>query len=110
MSCIEELRDLLAAATARPWAVVDFDGITIVGEGLLAEVRGHRVDADARLITAAVNALPLLLAVVEAAREMPRRHSLCVVPFSCVDCDPWHELHRTLRALDALDGAGGEGT
>ena len=66
---IHALRALLEAATPRPWSegragncsVVHFDGDDVRGVAAVANVH------NAALICAAVNALPALLAVYEAA-------------------------------------------
>ena len=103
MSEIERLRALLTEGTARPWhihrpAPDECD----LGEGLY--VRGTE-DApvafassgqlsDAALIAAAVNALPALLDVAEAATAEHRSHR---VPGMTI-CD-------VCAALDRLDGA-----
>jgi hypothetical protein len=65
---IADLRDLLAAATPGPWIVGVFHGC-IFGPNYVAvadTVDGHV--ADAAIIVAAINALPALLDIAEAAR------------------------------------------
>lgn len=70
---VESLRRLLASATPRPWTT---EKPSLCGEvGIRSAQRTDGVgiawngQADAALIVAAVNALPALLAAVEAARE-----------------------------------------
>lgn len=78
-NALAELRSLLAAATPGPWrwywsqnrAFVESDTRTVV-EVFDADPEVHggiEHEADAALIVAAVNALPALIAVAEAAEE-----------------------------------------
>jgi hypothetical protein len=115
------LRRLLAEATPRPWGRSsendelvsassrthpDMNTVVCYGEGDQEGI------ADAALIVAAVNALPALLAVVDAAEraedEMNREHAGCDVAQRCFDVGHSEVRHRLRRALDALarlDGA-----
>jgi len=70
----DNLRTLLAAATPGPWRA---DGIGVEGYPLVS-LEAHKEpgtfsDPDAALIVAAVNALPLMLDVIEAARAVIAR-------------------------------------
>lgn len=80
MSTISKLRAQLAGATARPWRVDPNDVSIHSGDMKVADIRGWgwlqkkpngaaEMDANAELIASAVNALPKLLAVAEAAGE-----------------------------------------
>ena len=115
---IAELRRLLAEATPGPW-LADYSGdvlpaayaddelgctILIAGESLRAT--RQRQEADVAVVTAAVNALPALLDVAEAARAMDRDfpdHTCNVdllygVPCTC-DRDGRDKRHNALRAF-----------
>ena len=74
MNALERLKELEAKATPGPWESVDFgvhsERVAIAGRGFLVNdevdsVYCHQSDAD--LIAEMRNALPKLLAVVEAA-------------------------------------------
>jgi hypothetical protein len=78
VTIIERLRALLAEATPGPWAWTETGGPFALVMGPdgdeLVHVRmnlglGSNPDRDAALIAAAVNALPALLDVAEAARD-----------------------------------------
>ena len=78
---IEELKRLLSEATPErptPWAVeVDGDDLAYIDDQRGANVSLiHDYPHVAALITAAVNALPQLLAVVEVARQAAERGDL----------------------------------
>jgi hypothetical protein len=108
MSEIERLRALLAEGTPGPWRRRCWPSPTRMVEIIAAEKppivpwsgfddssrtkKGH--DANAALIAAAVNAMPALLDVAEAAAVEHRSHR---VPGMTI-CD-------TCAALDRLDGA-----
>lgn len=78
MSKIDELRGLVERATRGPW--VEREALKATAGGIRTErdifgAGGDRVllnlsEADRLLIVAAVNALPALLAVAEAARKV----------------------------------------
>jgi hypothetical protein len=99
---IERLRELLARATPGPWKSQDHqhqaDLMTWYSvekangmRGQVARVMSHvRGKADAALIVAAVNALPALLDVCEAAQAFR------------VSGVPHHAWVRLWNALDAL--------
>lgn len=74
MSGVERLRELLAEATGRPWRVRTPGGFrwaqVIAGDAEDDPVAGGLNDDDAALIVAAVNALPSLLAVYDAAETV----------------------------------------
>jgi hypothetical protein len=80
MTPTHHLRQLLAEATPGPWHSREYtNGDTLVVEigdamFVLAQpnVRDVPASADAALIVAAVNALPALLAIAEAAQEVLR--------------------------------------
>lgn len=87
---LDRLEQLLAAATPRPWnyewndrddheAGIDIMAAPPNGRVALVELShfGESTHADAELIAAAVNALPDLLAVVEAAEFLRRDNPVC---------------------------------
>jgi hypothetical protein len=84
----EELRRLLSEATPGPWHIGkdSLEDLVCSPSGALIAETGLRIPEDATLIAAAVNALPALLAVVEAAQEI----------------DVSYSDARLLAALDAL--------
>jgi hypothetical protein len=96
----DELRRLLDEATPRPWGQsVSGWYIDAAGGVAIADVHGISDQAlsNAALIAAAVNALPALLAVVEAAQEFRDEYA---------GYDDGAEARRKLfDALDALDKA-----
>ena len=106
---IDELRRLLAEATPGPWETDEFDPGTVTvlqsspkTEALcvadLADGATDRPDANAALIVAAVNALPALLRVAEAAAVV------CDPMVEGAGGDRWWEEHAALRdALNALE-------
>ncbi|MEC3912356.1 DUF551 domain-containing protein [Sphingobium sp. CR2-8] len=73
---IAELRELLALATPRPWEYLNTSG-TIVQKidrlttYVIAEMQTSNETIDAKLIAAAINALPALLDRVEAGEWRP---------------------------------------
>jgi hypothetical protein len=96
---IDELRRLEAAATPRPWHVADGARYVTTKPDEAGKViaRGNANGVEnAALIAATRNALPLLLDVVEAAREY--RYYPANVPFWKLD-----------KALTALDGVASTG-
>lgn len=116
-SLLERLRSLSEQATPRPWTQgtdTTPDGWTDIGPVILADdvvlfdaspVDGAIVlrDEDAALIVAAVNALPRLLAVVEAAATvhypLDEGHHVC----ACRNEDNCNEPCPELAALAALE-------
>jgi hypothetical protein len=70
MTDIQQLRDLLAAATPGPWIVNDDDTISLASGEKAAWRQAHR--ANCALIVAAVNALPDLLDEVNRLRVAVR--------------------------------------
>lgn len=74
MTDLEPLKAALAAATPGPWVNGSHNEHGVVRSpehGLIAQCGPYgKQDADARLIVAAVNALPALIAEVEALREV----------------------------------------
>lgn len=117
---IARLRELLKAGTPGPWAYVfDGDGYALTDSpdvprgrmtpdpSRVVQIGETHDEPDAALIAAAINALPALLDVVEAANEA---HN-CVdhVDNCCRDwCDPCRcgaeSQDRLRRALDAMRG------
>lgn len=102
MATASKLRALLAAATPGPWYTSDnydvgeFAGYVYAPN---ATVATDATDTDAALIVAAINALPRLLDVVEAAEDAV--DARC----SCAACDEAQPFMVHLRdALDALEG------
>jgi len=117
MTTVERLRALLAEATPGPWRLDERIGIVAVyagplrnclaGEEFVHSANGTWVGdpghwemdpqrvATATLIIEAVNALPALLDVVEAAAEMRRLRAVFRTPSPT-------DLY---AALDRLDGA-----
>ncbi len=98
----ERLRALLKEATPGPWFMPDrgpardFDKAWIAGVDWDGKTHLARADYnDAELIAAAVNALPLLLDVVDAARDAYK-----------VGNKVGREEVALGSALEALDGAG----
>jgi hypothetical protein len=73
MSVLDELEGLLREATAKPWMVNDWNDV-IGSDGNKAGTTwmSDRGDENARLIVAAVNALPALLDEIEALRAASR--------------------------------------
>ena len=73
MTTTDRLRALLAEATPGPWQATEKrgkrDGYVRSGDRTLADMRLRNGEADAALIVAAVNALPALLDVADAARR-----------------------------------------
>ena len=67
----EELRRLLSEATPGPWHINkdSLEDLVCSPSGTLIAETQLRIPDDAALIAAAVNALPALLAVVEAAHD-----------------------------------------
>lgn len=96
---IKELRRLERAATPGPWETTTWDGLLYVAS--VQQLQGSYVcelgigsdgaERDAALIAAARNALPALLRVAEAARE------LAAGPESTA----WDELYAAIAALEA---------
>ena len=83
MTKLEELKQALEAATPGPWGQNPFtpiniqlkSGLTICSMGAATARSGSGFEAEllanARLIVEAVNNLPKLLKVVEAAKDLP---------------------------------------
>lgn len=95
-----DLRRLLAEATPRPW---NADGLTLrpgtVWDEHGADLARAWLPADAALIVAAVNALPALLDVADAAR------TISDPMVADGGGDRWWAAHDALRdALRRLDG------
>jgi len=71
---VERLRELLGKASAGPWYLehaATVDGLTRIDDGLQHGMYAIECEAhDAALIVEAINALPALLAVVEALEEV----------------------------------------
>jgi len=101
-----ELRRMLAEATPGPWVSLaeefnDYYGVvSVAGSGVVEICREPEHDeriADMALIAATVNALPALLAVVEAAEHWRNAYE---------SNDPSNESFELMcAALDALDKA-----
>ena len=91
---LEDLKKLCDAATPGPWTVLD----DTHGAGWINEPRmgyeGELPIDDVRLIVAARNALPKLIAVAEAARAL----------LPCHDITESEAEGRLVDALDALEG------
>lgn len=109
---LESLRKLCDAATPGPWRlderIPEWDGdgsysivVPHLGEQMLADDTRYYPTAppteDARFIAAARTALPLLLAVAEAARGIPSQPS----PAHRLLTPGWDELNAALAALEA---------
>jgi hypothetical protein len=97
----DELRRLLAEATPRPWHTpgISMRPYTIYGPDDDDIARAWE-PADAEIAVAAVNALPGLLDVADAAREVSDPM------IADGGGDRWWGAHGTLRdALTRLDGA-----
>lgn len=103
---IQRLRELLATATPGPWwlsasrvAVISADSV------LVCSVNRITPQTDLELIAAAVNALPQLLAIAEAATAWGQ--TMCTKPRECThgdhasDCDLGAAEIRLLAAVDA---------
>lgn len=73
---LDELEELLRAATPGPWETND-PGIVLHPEfgGYVAETETPNQDVDTRLIVAAVNALPDLIAAARSIQESPEAES-----------------------------------
>ena len=80
MPDVSRLRELLAEGTPRPWRIgLEGDNtgwpessVWSTEDNCVGECYRNASEQDAALIIAAVNALPKLLDVVEAARAVPR--------------------------------------
>lgn len=91
---IAELRALLAASTPGPWDA-DEEGYvrTMIGQDRYTVADcSFRYEEDAALICAAVNALPALLEIAEAARRVTESDD---------DCTALVDLGDALRKLEA---------
>jgi hypothetical protein len=99
MSVLDELEGLLREATAKPWMVNDWNDV-IGSDGNKAGTTwmSDRGDENARLIVAAVNALPALLAVARAAMAFER---------DPVPDENWKRLWAAVAALRASSPSGG---
>jgi hypothetical protein len=92
----EELRRLLDAATPGPWHIHkdNLEDLVCSPSGTLIAETQLRIPEDAALIIAAVNALPALLAVVEAAHDWRNAYE---------SNDPSNDTFEAMNAaLDAL--------
>ena len=101
---IAKLRELLAAATPGPWRK---DGYKDIWSGTDRETRQflgamacacETCETNAALIVAAVNALPALLAVAEAAQNTVGQWEDCYG-----EADPDVLFYNLGEALDALE-------
>lgn len=115
---LDELRRLLAAAPMRPWRAVQGGAWTrlVSDSGLDIAFLGFDVPAVTRrhaaVIAAAVNALPQLLAVVDAARAVQAAELVGRAAGKARDDDGIiaalaakdQAEERLYAALDALDG------
>lgn len=108
---VEALEALLAKATQRPWSIDDDDGGPVAfiepeinyGNGYEGEIKSK----DARLIVAAVNALPRLLAALRAQDVAVERALRACADFMdpCADDEI---LHAAVKAgMAALKHGGG---
>lgn len=124
---VAELRRLLRAASDRPWVYEGDMGaygsgdiftavpppgwgatkaVAIDHEGMVGSVEA----ADAALIVEAVNALPALLTIAEAAAEMDAWNYGEIPGRDALD-ETWAAIAERLRAaLATLEGAGSGGT
>lgn len=118
---IAALREKLAEATPGPWTAWNGQGhsgtCTIHSPGHMSVRNGRKVfecddecgeremesEADARLIVSAVNALPALLDVVEAAQEVERCQFDLTIP-DYVEGEKWKKLREALAKLEASHG------
>ena len=106
MTTTQRIKDLLGRATPGPWSIKWEFNIFGPGERLTANCGGtssNRGDgeyamniANTKLVAEAVNALPALLAVVEAAEKVAHCRVPCVSDDGCPQC----ELRKALAALN----------
>jgi hypothetical protein len=106
MSVIDELEGLLREARSTPWEYAEDPNEIADGARIYGAERKHWVSGggymmdrvDARLIVAAVNALPNLLAVARAAMAFER---------DPVPDENWKRLWAAVAALRASSPSGG---
>lgn len=101
MTTVARLRELMAKATQGRWEHIKRD-ITLDAVHCLGDPVAVRLyAADAALIVAAINALPALLAVAEAAAVVSSQRN---GPYLMADMDATMEAENVLkRALEGLN-------
>ena len=98
MTPVEQLRELMGKATPLPWTGQCLGGRELADAGILADVesvsspfaRANHID-DLAFAVEAINAIPALLAVVEAAQKLSVR---------AYSCGPIHEIGVELHAIN----------
>jgi hypothetical protein len=110
---LDELRELVSEASPGPWDADNDEGYSQWkvrandGEGYLVVVGDSaKTDANARMVEAALNAMPALLAELQAARDLRSAvDSLTSVMPVIRSHRLYNEYHNVTQALAAYDKA-----